>query len=213
MQIDSDRHMIEGLIQHSGLSASEIARRAKLTPSTLTRPLNQDVKFQLSKPTIDKLRIAFPDYPPFATESDNPIIAGQRTYISIEVLPSFAGMGGGGNGEGDIEFGLVPRHLVHDQLRAKPRDLLLIEARGDSMQPDFQHGDQILIDRRDVNPIQPGTFALWDGDGYVVKLVERIPQRQGWYRVFSSNDRYQSYEVDAESIRIMGRPVWFARRL
>lgn len=34
-----------------------------------------------------------------------------------------------------------------------------------------QHGDQILYDKRDRNPVQPGPFVLWDDDGYVMKLV------------------------------------------
>lgn len=136
-----------------------------------------------------------------------------REYVPVEILPSFGGLGGGGSGEGDVETGLVPRRLIVDELRAKATDFLLIDTRGDSMSPDFVHGDQILIDKRDTNPIQPGAFALWDGDGYVIKLVERIPQRNGWYRIFSSNERYQSYEVSAEDVTILGRPVWFARRL
>lgn len=134
-------------------------------------------------------------------------------YLSIEILPSYAGMGGGGSGEGEVQTGLVPRAYVENELRAKPSDLLLIEARGESMMPDFLHGDQILIDKRDCNPIQPGSFALWDGDGYVIKLVERVPHKQGWYRIFSANGRYSAYEVEAEQVKIMGRPVWFARRL
>jgi phage repressor protein C with HTH and peptisase S24 domain len=136
-----------------------------------------------------------------------------REYLAVDILPSYAGMGGGGNGDGDPQTGLVSRQLVEQELRAKVSDLLLIEARGESMTPDFIHGDQILIDRRDCNPVQPGSFALWDGDGYVIKLVERVPHKPGWYRIFSANDRYSAYEVDAEQIKIMGRPVWFARRL
>lgn len=136
-----------------------------------------------------------------------------RDYLPIEILPTFAGMGGGGSGDGDKEFGLVSRRMVVDELRAKPDDLLIIEARGDSMEPDFQHGDQILIDKRDVNPIQPGPFALWDGDGFVVKLVERVPSDRSRFRIFSSNGRYSSYEVSTEDVKIMGRPVWFGRRL
>ena len=213
MQYESDRELIEGLVAHTGLKASEVARRAKLTPSTLTRPMNQDVNFNLSKSTIDKLKTAFPTFPGFMFAPDLPDQDASRDYLAVEILPSFAGMGGGGNGDGDKGFGMVPRQLVESELRAKTSDLLLIEARGDSMEPDFQHGDQILIDRRDCNPIQPGSFALWDGDGYVVKLVERIPQKQGWYRIFSSNNRYQAYEIEAETVKIMGRPVWFARRL
>lgn len=136
-----------------------------------------------------------------------------RDYLPIEILPSYAGMGGGGTGDGDRATALISRALVEDVLRARANDLLVIDARGDSMQPDFMHGDQILIDRRDNNPVQPGPFALWDGDGYVVKLVERIPNKRGWYKVSSANARYDSYEVNAEEIQIMGRPVWFGRRL
>lgn len=144
---------------------------------------------------------------------DLPEEDGRRDYLRVDILPSYAGMGGGGTGEGDVEQALVPRSLVEDELRATPKDLLLIEARGDSMEPYFLHGDQILIDKRDTDPVQPGSFALWDGDGYVVKLVERVPLKKGHYRIFSANERFSAYEVSERDIRIMGRPVWFGRRL
>jgi len=69
------------------------------------------------------------------------------------------------------------------------------------------------LDQRDRNPVQPGAFALWDGDSYVVKLVERVPRERGLYRIFSSNGRFSAYEVREDEVRIMGRPVWFGRRL
>lgn len=137
----------------------------------------------------------------------------QSDYLLIDILPSYAGMGGGGTGEGDKAQALMPRAMIEDELRAKASDFLLIEARGDSMEPDFHHGDQILIDKRDCNPVQPGSFALWDGDGYVVKMVERVAHKHGIYRIFSANTRYQAYEVTSEQAKIMGRPVWFGRRL
>lgn len=137
----------------------------------------------------------------------------QRDYVTIEVLPSFAGMGGGGNGEGVPDVALVSRHLVEDELRARASDLLLVDVRGDSMEPDFHHGDQILIDKRDTNPTQPGAFCIWDGDGYVIKTVEKIPFSDGKVRVFSVNQRYSPYEVLSDELRILGRPVWFGRRL
>jgi phage repressor protein C with HTH and peptisase S24 domain len=209
----SDKDLINALAEYVGVSASEVARRAGLAVSTLTRPLNHPVKHRLSVPTLQKLRETYPDFPGFKVEADLPETRADRDYLPIEVLPSFAGMGGGGTGEGDRGRALISRTLIEDELRAKPSDLLLIDVRGDSMTPDFQHGDQILVDCRDRDPLQPGAFALWDGDGYVVKLVERVPQRRGWYRLFSANDRYTPYEVDAAEVIIMGRPVWFARRL
>lgn len=145
-----------------------------------------------------------PDFPPAGHESQ---------YVDVPVLPSYAGMGGGGLGEGELTVAKLPRELIHDQLRGRATDFELIDVRGDSMAPDFLHGDQILIDKRDRDPRQPGPFALWDDDGYVVKLVERVPGKRGWYRVFSTNPRYSEYEVEESETTIRGRPVWFARRI
>jgi phage repressor protein C with HTH and peptisase S24 domain len=209
----SDRDLIEALCASTGLTASDVARKAGLAVSTLTRPLNHPVKHRLSGTTLNKLRQTFPDFAWFRLTSDIPPEDYDRDYVRIEVLPSFAGMGGGGSGEGDPETGMISRRIVEEELRAKPSDLLLIDVRGDSMEPDFYHGDQILVDKRDRDPRQPGPFALWDGSGYVVKLVERIAHQRGFYRIFSANGRYANYEVSAEDITIMGRPVWFARRL
>src|SRR3546814_16656947 len=104
-------------------------------------------------------------------------------------------MGGGGTGEGDRETALISRTLIEDDLRAKPADLLLIDVRGDSMMPDFLHGDQILVDKRDRDPRQPGPFALWDGEGYVVKLVERRSEerRVGKECVSTCRSRWSPY--------------------
>lgn len=137
----------------------------------------------------------------------------ETAYVDVAVLPSYAGMGGGGNGDGEQAVAKLPRNLIVEELHGKPSDFELIDVRGDSMEPDFHHGDQILIDRRDRDPRQPGPFALWDDDGYVVKLVERVPGKRGWYRIFSANPRYSEYEIEENDSTIRGRPVWFARRL
>ncbi len=138
-------------------------------------------------------------------------------YVEVEVLPTFAGMGGGGTGEGEPAKALVARSLVFQELRADPADLLIIDVRGDSMLDPatgkgFAHGDQLMVNRRDNNPRQPGPFALWFDDGYVVKNVEII-RKTGKYRIFSNNPAYSDDEADPAEVQIMGRPVWFARRL
>ena len=144
-----------------------------------------------------------PDLPPVDPAGD---------YVAVEVLPTFAGMGGGGTGDGDLETALVSRRLVADELRARPADLLLINVRGNSMEPLFRHGDQLLVDRRDRSPTQPGPFALLYDDGYVVKNVEWI-ERRTLLRVSSANPEFAPETVAPDDITILGRPVWFARRL
>lgn len=210
-QVCMDTAAIKERMDRLGIKAAVLANALHLTPDKISKVFGGDRQWR-----GDELirAIQFLDEIEGGQHApDLPQIEGRRDYLEIEILPSFAGMGGGGNGEGEPEIGLVPRRLVEDELRAKPADLLLIETRGSSMEPDFLHGDQILIDRRDRNPVQPGSFALWDRDGYVIKLVERVPMKKGWYRIFSANGRYTAYEVAEEDITIMGRPVWFARRL
>jgi len=208
----SDREFIQRLVEFTGMSASETATKAGLAVSTLTRPLNHPVKYKLSKATIDKLKEAYPDFPDWAKAPDVPDAPPDNAYVPIEILPTFAGMGGGGSGDGDREVALVPRALIVDVLRGSPKDFLLIDVRGDSMEPDFHHGDQLLIDCRDKSPAQPGPFALWDGEWgeYVVKNVERDG---GLFRIFSTNTKYNPQHIEAEQTRIIGRPVWFGRRL
>jgi hypothetical protein len=208
----SDRDFIQRLVDFTGMSPSETAQRAGLAVSTLTRPLNHSVNYKLSKATIDKLRAAYPDFPDWAEAPDLPAPPADAAYVPIEVLPTYAGQGGGGTGDGDREIALIPRALIVDVLRGDPSDFLLVNVRGDSMEPDFHHGDQILVDCRDKSPSQPGPFALWDGEWgeYVVKNVERDGRS---YRIFSTNKKYTPALIEAEQTRIIGRPVWFGRRL
>jgi hypothetical protein len=211
--VEDDIRLIRELVMWSGTNVNQIAKRIGVANTTLNRFNKGNATGRLHRDTIAKLRTAYPEFPGFEIEADSPVGYVSPDYLAVDILPSYAGMGGGGSGEGDVGQALIPRRLVEDELRAKPTDLLLIEARGESMEPDFQHGDQILIDKRDRNPVQPGAFALWDGDGYVVKLVERIPRQAGRYRIFSANGRFSAYEVNADEVQIMGRPVWFGRRL
>jgi phage repressor protein C with HTH and peptisase S24 domain len=203
-----DRALIEALTKATGLSASDLAIKAGVAASTLTRVLNGTSR--LSVPTIEKLQARFPSF--FGdlgdvTDSD------LSEYVEVEMLPSYAGMGGGGFGEGEPGRFQLPRVLIEDRLRGNPDDFLVIDVRGDSMEDDFFHGDQILIDKRDRDPVQPGPFCLFDGDAYVVKLVERVPMKRGMLRIFSSNQRYADYQVSEDEVRIVGRPAWFARAL
>jgi phage repressor protein C with HTH and peptisase S24 domain len=103
--------------------------------------------------------------------------------------------------------------LIEDVFRGKPMDFVIIRTRGDSMYPDFEHDDELLCDKRDRSPVQPGPFAVWDADdeAYVVKNVEKLDG--GRFRIFSTNSKYTPYEVTREETRIIGRPVWYGRRL
>lgn len=210
----NDKALIQALVNWSGMSASKLATQARLSVSTLTRPLNHEVSFTLSKPTLNKLKARFPDFPGWKNEdADQPDGDPDIAYVSVEVLPTYAGMGGGGTGEGEPEMALVPRYLVEQVFRGKPSDFVLIRVRGNSMEPTFHHDDELLVDKRDTSPTQPGPFAIWDAEWgeYLVKNVERL--QGGTVRLFPSNTEFSAVEVKHDETKILGRPVWFGRRL
>lgn len=197
----------------------EIADAIGRERSVATKLVNRERNIKVSEiePLMTLLRSYEEPMRHTGNTPDLPEIDSQIDYVPVEVLPSFAGMGGGGTGEGDREVALLPRRLVYEELRAKPENLLVINVRGDSMLDPatgrgFAHGDQLVIDKRDCNPIQPGAFALWFDDGYVIKNVERI-RSTGKLRIFSNNPVYSDDEANPEDVVIMGRPVWFARRI
>lgn len=134
--------------------------------------------------------------------------------VMIELLPTTVGAGGGGTGEGEYQSVVFPRTLIEDELKVDPSDLLAVQIEGDSMKPEFLPGDQLLIDKRKVSIAQPGPFCLWDGDGYVIKYLEKVYDTEPpKVRVISENQRYRTVERPLEEIIIMGRVVWFARRI
>lgn len=93
-------------------------------------------------------------------------------------------------------------------------ELAVIEVIGDSMGDTLNSGDRILVDMSDRNPARPGVFVIWDSDATVVKRLEKIPASDPAKLVLiSDNKNHRAYEVPAELVTVVGRVVWFARRL
>ncbi|NNE58052.1 MAG: S24 family peptidase [Hellea sp.] len=133
-------------------------------------------------------------------------------------IPQFsfrAGMGGGGiiNDENTNEYLALPRKYL-EQMQLSSADLITIEVDGDSMSPTLESGDRIMINQNDKNSASGGIFAIHDSDALVVKRVERIPASEPpLLKLISDNPNHGTYEVPAVETNILGRVVWYARKL
>jgi transcriptional regulator with XRE-family HTH domain len=124
--------------------------------------------------------------------------------------------GNGGQSEADAVRGrwALPVDYLTRELHVLPNAVRIIEVQGDSMQPTLQPGDRVMVDTHDRTPSPPGIFALWDGLGTVVKRVEFIPNTDPLRFVISSdNPVHQRYERTADELNIIGRIVWYGRRM
>lgn len=147
---------------------------------------------------------------------DLPAEVTARGSIQIPEYDVRASMGGGFivDTETVKDYWTFSRRYLVDEMRIGARELVVIELVGDSMAPTLLSGDRALVDMSDKRLGTPGIFALWDGDGTVAKRIERIPNTNPQkIRLISDNQFHGSYEVLAEETNIIGRVVWFARRL
>jgi phage repressor protein C with HTH and peptisase S24 domain len=100
---------------------------------------------------------------------------------------------------------------VERRLGADPRNLILVEAVGDSMAPTFDDRDLLLVDLGEPRFRQDGVYVLKrDGDLAVKRLQRR---HDGRIVIRSDNPAYQSVATDPSRVGVIGRVIWVAGRL
>ena len=73
-------------------------------------------------------------------------------------------------------------------------------------------GTQSICAQTPQTPL--GIFILDDGVGLVAKRIEIIPNTTPqMLRISSENSAYSSYQRRIDEVHIIGRVIWFARRL
>ncbi len=135
--------------------------------------------------------------------------------VSIASLQIEASAGGGtivnDEKESDKYF-YFEKSWIKNVLNASPNDLRIISVTGDSMYPTLWDGDNVLVDIRQNYASPPGIFVLFDGIGLVVKRLETMPDT-GLVRIISDNPQYPQYKRSLGEIKIIGRVVWFSRKI
>ena len=82
---------------------------------------------------------------------------------------------------------------------------------GDPIVPLLEHDDTVMLDCSQTRPSPPGIFILDDG---VAKYIEINPSTTRlMLRISSENSSYTSYQRRIDGVHIIGRVVWFERRL
>ena len=116
--------------------------------------------------------------------------------------------------EADRGYWQMPAEYLAAEIRVRRGQVRIIEVIGDSMKPTLESGDRVMVNMADKTPSPPGIFALFDGLGPVVKRIEHIPNSDPVsVRIISDNAHHTAYDRTAEEVNIIGRVVWFARRL
>ena len=79
------------------------------------------------------------------------------------------------------------------------------------MEPELTEGDRLVVDTARTVPALGELFVLWDGEGLVVKRVER-ERGAAKLRLISANPDYPPYLRDAGEVHIVGTVLWKVTR-
>lgn len=133
--------------------------------------------------------------------------------LRIDELDVRAGMGNALNHDADEPERVVaqwelPPEMLRGQTTATAQNIRIITVYGDSMVPDFQPGDRVMVDTSDRIPSPPGVFVIFDGLGIVVKRIEYVAYSDPpVVRLISRNKEYDPQELPADEVVVNGRVI------
>lgn len=102
-------------------------------------------------------------------------------------------------------------YWIKNVMQVSAIDLFLMKVDGDSMEPTFEHGDMILVNRAQKKVVKDNVYVCRMDSLYVVKRIQRIPGNR--YRLTSDNELYHPIEADIADnrIEVIGRVCWLSR--
>lgn len=106
------------------------------------------------------------------------------------------------------------KEWIKNNLATEENNLNLFTVQGDAMQPTLSNQDVLLVDTNQHIPSPPGIFVIHDGFGLSCKRIEYFTEANDTrIRVISDNLKYSRYECSISDVTIIGRVVWFSRKI
>ncbi|MGE4291159.1 MAG: S24 family peptidase [Desulfovibrio sp.] len=100
-----------------------------------------------------------------------------------------------------------------DWVRRKgdPKRMVLMQVVGNSMEPELQDGDMVLLDESKTDVYAGGIYAVGVEDTVLVKRIEKLP---GQLVLHSDNTDYSPVRLSGDellNVRIIGKVLWVSR--
>lgn len=134
------------------------------------------------------------------------------TYIEIPLLNIKASAGHGAEiltEESDRSLIFKKEWINAHHLHSK--DLVMIHATGDSMEPSIYCGDELLIDKSPMDRFVDGIYIIRiEKDLFVKRLRKRLT---GSIDIISDNPAYpiETIDVNSDLLHVIGKVVWIGR--
>ena len=109
----------------------------------------------------------------------------------------------------------LPPDMIRTEGGISPDAVRMLRVRGVSMEPDLSEGDRLLVDTSSQVPNAGEMFVLWDGNGLVVKFVEKffVKNDEPLLQLKSKNSDFKDYTVPAQDVYIVGKVLWKIKKV
>lgn len=215
--IEDDIALIRALIDYAGVSAAEVARRAKVSPRTIQRMKGGNPESRLSAPTLDSLRAAYPGFPGWTRGAEwseiTPAHDRADDIVELDQIDLKYGMGGTyADGPIQIQRRAFSRGWLRSITSTAPQHLSWAVGDNDSMEPTIRSGEVVLIDRSQDSPRHDaGVWAVAYGEIGSIKRLRYLPD--GTVELHSDNQLVRPQTAVDGELHVIGRVIAVVRRL
>ena len=135
----------------------------------------------------------------------------QGRTVLVPKVAARACAGGGSLELGDAVVDELPFERSWLARKGNPARMVAMDVVGDSMSPEIEPGDTILIDQSQNRVSDNRLYVIGLGETIQVK---RVQVRPGLVILFSTNQRYSPVTLqgdEMETLRVIGRVLWSSR--
>ena len=97
--------------------------------------------------------------------------------------------------------------------KGNPKNMVLMDIVGNSMEPELKNGDTVLVDRSKMKILAGAIYAVGVEDTVLIKRVEKLPDK---LVLISDNEKYSPTYItgdDINRVRVLGKVIWICREI
>ncbi|MGD9472062.1 MAG: helix-turn-helix transcriptional regulator [Novosphingobium sp.] len=218
---EKDAALIAALTSYARVTVTEVAKKAKVDPETLRKPMKGKTDNRLSQRTIEKLQAAYPAFPGWNRASDERLPYRHEGYatardpepvqiVEVAHIDLNFGLGGAFMDSEIVEYQAdtlpFPRAWLRQITTSPPDQLYWTHGVGNSMEPAIGDGDVILIDRSKVGSTFGDLYwAIAYGQTGMIKRLRPMPD--GSVKILSDNPAVPPEVAYDGELHIFGRVI------
>ena len=104
---------------------------------------------------------------------------------------------------------IFPPSFVNNQLNTSAKQLVVVEAEGDSMAPTIMSGEKVIVDTGHKTPSPDGLYAIRDSfDNVIIRRLQLLrAAHPSQVKIISDNPKHAAEEVSLTDVEVAGKAL------